>query len=444
MTPEELRQALASLREAGIALRRRPVREAHAALERVLDTWHDPASPWRAKLEASLPAATGFHPETVRDGLARGLAGWSGDALRKLIARELGGADCLEAAGPRMVSGHDTTALLLAGSIPMPTLLSLLLPLVLRSPVLARCAARDPVTAPLVADSIAAVDEGLGRCVRVVCFDRGETALLDALLEADCVVATGSDETVASVARRVRPPRRLLSYGHRLSLAVLGPAAVRGEALDAVSRRLALDVSAWDQLGCLSPVAVYVVDADRDAADRVAVALATALAAEQERCPRGAIDAASAAAIRRERSEAELRSAPGQPVRVHGSTGTAWTVVREADATPRPAPLHRFVRVHPVAELAGLEGALRPLAPHLAGVALEGFGADEGRAVRGIADLGASRVCRPGRLQAPPLDWSHDGQPLLLPLARLSGLEDDETDAAGGTGTERSRGRPLG
>jgi hypothetical protein len=53
------------------------------------------------------------------------------------------------------------------------------------------------------------------------------------------------------------------------------------------------------------------------------------------------------------------------------------------------------------------------MADVLAGVVLAGF--TEGRAAlaRDLKDLGASRICEPGELQAPPLDWPRDNQPLL-------------------------------
>jgi hypothetical protein len=71
-----------------------------------------------------------------------------------------------------------------------------------------------------------------------------------------------------------------------------------------------------------------------------------------------------------------------------------------------------------------LLAALRPYAAHLAGVALAGFGAARDAVVRGLADLGASRLCRPGELQSPPLAWHHDGRPVLVPLARFTDRED--------------------
>jgi len=135
----QIAEQLAALRESGALLRRRPVESTIDALASVLDGWRDPKSSWRRALEAELPEATGFSPEVVREGLRLGLEPWTGEELRKLIACELGSSN-----GPfddnGFISGFDTTAVVLAGSIPMPTLLALIAPLALHSPVLAKTA----------------------------------------------------------------------------------------------------------------------------------------------------------------------------------------------------------------------------------------------------------------------------------------------------------------
>jgi hypothetical protein len=424
VSPEEIGRRLDELRVAGEALRRRPAAETLRALESLLDIWRDPSSAVRQELEARLPQATGFTTATLREGLARGLEAWSGKALRDLVRRELGPPEQLDAAtrGGTLVSGFGTTAVLLAGSIPMPTLAALIAPLVLRSPVLAKSASRDPVTAPLVARTLREVDPELARCIAVVDFPGDDDGCTRALLEADCVIAAGSDETVAAVAARLRPPRRLVSYGHRLSVAALGDAATRGPALERTAEGLALDVALWDQQGCLSPIAVYVASPETAAADRVAEALAAALADAEADWPRGAMAEHVAVTIAHERASAELREAAGRRVSVHA--GEAWTVVREGDATLRPAPLHRFVRVHPVEGPEALLEALAPLGPHLAAVGLDGFGEAAPGLRRALAALGASRLCPAGMLQCPPLSWHHEGLGVLAPLARFTDLED--------------------
>jgi hypothetical protein len=423
MTAGEVREQLGALREAGAKLRRRPAREVLAALARVFDLFASPDSKWRRRLEQELPGATGFGFENVREGLARGLARFRGDAFLALVRAELGDSESEDAGAGRLLTGFETTAVVLAGSIPQPSLLAVLAPLALRSPVLAKPASRDPVTAPLVAEALAEVDEGLGRCLAIARFGWQDEACLRALLEADCVAATGSDASIAAIASRVQPPRRLITSGHRLSLAALGPEALRGGGLEPAAAGIALDAALWDQQGCLSPLAVYAVGGDSGAADRLAEVLAKALASLETRLPRGAQETVAAAAFRHECEGAELRAAADPAVRLLGGTAQRWAVVREADAAPRPAPLNRFLRVHPVENPERLVDALRPLAPHLAGVAVAGFGAAQDGLLRSLAELGASRLCPPGELQSPPLAWHHEGRPVLLPYARFTDRE---------------------
>jgi len=421
-TPREFRAALERLRGAGAALRRRPAAEVLELLARVLERWRDPASEVRRRLEAELPGAAGFSPEMVREGVERALAPWSGEALGTLVERELGGLEALDALEGRsreLVHGFEVTAVVLAGAIPMPALLEMLAPLVLRSPVLVKPSRHDPVTPALVADSLAETDAALGRCVELVPFEAGgpdAAACIEALCEADCVSATGSDAAVAALGARVAPPRRFLAHGHRVSVACVGPGALVGPSLPDLARCLALDTALWDQLGCLSPIGVWVVGRPVDAM-RLGEALAEALARAESRWPRGAVPEAAAAGAAEERSLAPMREA-----RVWTDGKARWTLVCEPDAVLRPAPLHRFLRLHPVDDADALLDALRPLAPHLACAAIEGFGPRTGGLARALGELGASRVCRPGEMQTPPLDWPRDGLGVLASLARRARL----------------------
>ncbi len=422
MTPDEIAEHLDRLRDAGERLKRRPIGEVLDVLGAVLDSWSDPNSSWRRDLEDRLPAATGFTASLVGEGLRRALGDWTSDALRKLAVRELGPIGAIDSAPDRRVSSFDTTAVLLAGSIPMPSLLALIAPLAVRSPVLAKAASRDPLTPHLVAQSIAEADAELGRCIRIVDFAASDEDCTRALLEADCICATGSDATIAAVRAQVKPPRRLVADGHRLSIAAVVPPETAEARVD-LAGRLAVDIALWDQLGCLSPIAVFAVHPEPARMAALAEAIATALANAEKDWPRGAIDARAAHEIAQQRAEAELRRASGRAVEVHASDSTAWTVIVEDGPELRPAPLHRFIRVIPVPDPQHLLTAIKPLAAHLAAVAIEGFGEKATRLAHALADLGASRICAPGSLQSPPLDWRHGGRGVLAPLARFADIE---------------------
>jgi len=422
---------LAELRGAGAELRRRPRTERVEALGRVLERFRDPRSEERRELEARLPEASGFAPETIRAGLDLALERWTARALFELVEDELacGGRARLTGGGrarltdggrARLACAFPATSVLLGGAVPTPTLVALLAPLVLGSAVLARASSHDPVTAPVFARALAAEHPELGAALRVVSFPSGDADAMAALLSAECVVAYGSDETMEAVASRTGPAQRLVRHGHRLSVAVLGEGALSGPELERAADALALDVALWDQSGCLSPVALYLLGTERVPA-AVLERLAAALERIGERLPAGRPGAHAAAELAVERGTAELRAAAEPGVAL--VAGAGFTLVAEPDARFRGSPLQRFLRVHPVAGVDALLAALAPLAPHLAAVGIAGAGGRTGNLAPALAALGASRICPLGHMQAPPLAWCHDQQGVLLPLARLADVE---------------------
>lgn len=414
MSASEIIEAAKRIKLATSTLHQMTDDEIVGALARVFDVWRDPSSPGRRELQAKLPSASGFSEESVQIGTQLGFAPWTGESFRKLVDAELGPAD---ANGRRSVRGYELTSVLLAGSIPMPSLLSVVLPLVLRSPVLCKPASRDLITPALIADSIRAIAPRLADCVAITPFDKNDSEASRAFYASACISATGSNETIAQVNRQLSSAQGRLTYDHRVSIAVIEntPGSHNGQAkrVDA----LALDIALWDQLGCLSPVSSYLVGGDRNENERFAAELARALERAQTQWPRGVVSTEAAAMIARERSEAEMRCALGRNTQLLASKGsTQWTVVLEDDHEQRPAPLHRFIRLHSVADIDALPNALTPLAPHLAGVALSGFGTDHDSLAQRLLALGASRVCALGELQTPPIDWPRDNQPLLQGL----------------------------
>jgi acyl-CoA reductase-like NAD-dependent aldehyde dehydrogenase len=407
----EVRAAAARLREAGGALRARPRAERVAVLGKLLERLRDPNSAIRVRLAAELPEATGFHPTTLSAGLDAGFAAWTARALADLVAGEL------ESKPRRLAAGFPLTALVLGGAIPMPSVLQILAPLALGSPVLARPGAHDPVTARAVARELARLDAHLGSCLEVVSFPHTDAEALAVLAEADCVVATGSDAAVAAVAARVRPWQRFVGYGHRFSAAVLA----RGADLAAACAELARDTALWDQAGCLSPLALYAIGWAWEERSELLDQLASSFAEIEQRWPLGRAPTAEAAARASEIATAELRAAASDAVDVRRDRANKWALLAERDLSFRGSPGSRVLRVHFAMSMDAVCAALAPTERHLASIGIAGL--PEATAVAALAGLRPSRICPLGAMQAPPLSWCHDGQGVLLPLAALTDLE---------------------
>ncbi len=410
---ERIRVARGRLERAGERLRSIPLEERLRTVAQIVDDWTTPDSPWRRELAATFGEASPFDVRTVREGLDGALQAWEPAALVRCAKREL--ASVLEPNGLTL-SPFPWTAVLAGGAIPMPTLLSALLPLILGSPVLMRETTNDSVTAALLKRSLVARDESFARAFESISIQPEDPAF-EVLLEAPCVVATGSDETIRSLGARLRPSQRFVAYGHRFSIAVLGPDLAGDEAgMIDVAEGIALDVARWDQTGCLSPIVVYLVGIEASHEKRIAAAIAEALANLSQRMPRGEVPTAIAASHATERAEARMRQASQTAMLFEGDD---FTVVLESNATARPAPLYRFLRLMPVESVDELNRALGPFAGHLSSVSVSGFSNQQRRLEEDLSRLGVSRFTRSGRLQTPPIDWPHDGMPLLTPLARF-------------------------
>lgn len=417
-TLEQVRAARGRLECAGEALREMSLEQRLQSTAHVLESWTAPDSPWRRELATAFAADSPFHENTVREGLEAALRAWKPDELVGCARREL---SAVNHSNELVLSPFDWTAVLAGGTVPMPTILSVLLPLILGSPVLLREASNDRSTAALLKRSLDAQNPTLARAFEHLTFAADDVAM-NLLLEAPCIVATGSDETIRSVSSRLRPSQRFLAYGHRFSIGILGPVLkLDDEAIRQVAEGFALDVARWDQTGCLSPVVIYLVGGEPSSGPMIARATSDALERISRRMPRGEISTAVAASHASERAEARMRQGSAETSRdTMLFEGEDYTVVLEANAQARPAPLYRFLRLMPVDSIGELERALSPFRGQLSSVAFTGFSPGQADELRqSLVRFGASRFTKPGRLQTPPVDWPHDGMPLLTPIARF-------------------------
>jgi hypothetical protein len=270
----------------------------------------------------------------------------------------------------------------------------------------------------LFAHSIYEADAKLGACLEIAEWRGGHVELEHALFEAaDCVTATGSDETIAAIRARVPVRARFIGYGHRVSFGFIAAKALSGVESGKVAARAAADVAAWDQLGCLSPHVFYVQQGGAMNAEQFAGRLAEELAAREQTKPRGTLPTAAAATIASRRAFYEVRAAHSPETKMWQSKdSTAWTVVYEADPLFQRSCLHRFVYVKSVAHLTEAVQGADSVRDHVSTVGLAAPDDQVAELASQLARWGATRVCPLGRMQQPPLTWRHDGR---RPLGEL-------------------------
>ena len=238
------------------------------------------------------------------------------------------------------------------------------------------------------------------------------------------MTATGSDETLEKIRRHVPVRTRFVAYGHRVSFGFVTHEALAGINPRRVAARAAVDVTAWNQLGCLSPHVIYVEHGGGVTADQFGELLAAELERLEQAEPRGELPAETAAVIAAKRAFYEVRAAHSPDTRGWCSANsTAWTVIYEADPRFQLSCLNRFVYVKGVTSLTE---ALHSADAVRGKVSSVGVAADEERLpalATELARWGVTRVCPLGQMQRPPWQWRHDGRPTLGDLVTWTDVE---------------------
>ncbi len=456
LTAETLRQAsFAVRRNRNEWLLRQRTRGVIEMIAHTAEQWLEPDNGFRALALRDGPKDTGWSPATLARGLDAFFRSITVESLEALVAQDLGdnrrlddfGAGSAEHRTGRtsLAVGPELLVHLTAGNLPNPALFSMILGLITRSAQIVKCPREASLLPRLFAHSLAATESKLGACLELVAWgheDRGARALEDQLFaEADCVTATGGDAMLADVRPRIPSRTRLVAYGHRLSLGLIARESLSPYSRKRLVRGMADDITAWNQLGCLSPHAYYVEEEASGSAEALAEELATELERREATEPRGPVGVAESALIQARRSTFELRAAamasltdrnlnrslffePPASVRLWASAeSTAWTVVLNHDARFQPSCLHRFIEIKPVRQW---EEILRFAEPHRHQVSTVGVAAPDDRLpeiARRLARWGASRICPIGKMQEPPAAWRHDGRPALGDLVTWTDLE---------------------
>ena len=395
-------------------------------LSRVADGWLEPENSFRKHALELGPAETGFSRETLARGLDNFFSQLTRDNFHALLLQEFGDAKQLDVLSATLAEQKQNRSAILnapefqvhiaAGNIPNPTLTSMVFGLLTRSAQFVKCASGASFLPRLFAHSIYEADGKLGACLEIAEWRGGNLDLENALFaEADCVTATGSDETLDEIRKRLPLRTRFLGHGHRVSFGFVAGEVLYGSRGKKIVAAAADDVVAWNQLGCLSPHVIYVQSGGEILAEYFAQLLAEELKKREASEPRGELPAEHAAAIASRRGIYEVRAAHAPEMTQHwcSKDSTAWTVVFEADARFQMSCLNRFIYVKGVADL---KTALENADSVRGKVSTVGIAASEEKTneiTMQLARWGATRVCPLGQMQNPPLLWRHDGRPAL-------------------------------
>lgn len=448
-------EVLREAREANLA----PLTTAHIirSLDKVTARFLDPGDSARREAIDSLSRSGRFTIPMIERALDDAFQPLARGGITKWLVSELGSVHALDrpVAGPagilRRAHGPEWMLQIYAGNVPALPVWPMLSALLLKAALLAKTSAREPLLAPLLARTIAEVDEKLGACLAVVWW-KGGSADLDptAIHLAPAVMVFGGEDALAGVSRHATRGAHLVLHGPKVSLAYVERRALRFAGLRALAARAAQDVSLYDQQGCLSPHAFYVERKGEVSPEKFTEALASALDAASADFPRGEVPAEDAARIQLLRAQArfeaaglaayaptsvELMEPPGGRAvlgtpGIHGATkvvessgSTSWTVILEDRARFEPGPAHRTVRVHAVDGPEDLARALRGSVRYVEALGLEAVGPERARLAAAFTGIGIPRIAPIGSMQRPTPLGTHGGMRRLLPFVTWSTVE---------------------
>jgi hypothetical protein len=441
--PPEAELTPALITEACLTLRRN--RERYLAglstefvisvLVELAESWLDPNYPFRAAVLKSGPEALGFSAAVLRRGMDQFFKQITAEGLRNLIQQDLGDPrrldDFVSSDGERdsrragMAVGPELLVHVTAGNLPLPGIQSILIGLLLRSAQFVKCSTGHSFFLRLFAHSLHELEPKIGSCLELAEWRGGNHLLEAALFEsADCVTATGSDETLEKIRARIPSRTRFVPYGHRVSFGYVGQSMLSVARATKAAAAAARDVAAWDQQGCLSPHVIYVEAGGAVTPEYFAELLANALTEKEAEEPRGRLSAEQSAAIAYRRSFYEIRAAGNEGVKLFKSVdSTAWTVIHEPGNLFQVSCLNRFIYVKGAANLEEALAGADAARGKVSTVGIAAADSEIAAIAKALARWGATRVCPLGQMQNPSLLWRHDGRASLTELVTWTDLE---------------------
>lgn len=351
-------------------------------------------------LRRELQRETGLSMPMIEWGLVTSLA-----SMRHAPLAEL--ASTVPADAPPELIG-----VVLAGNVFVAAVRGLALPLLAGARVIAKCASGEGAFARAFQAALKQADPQVGARLAVVEFPRGDALATDALCTSvDVLSVYGSDETVEQLRQRCTSAR-VVAHGHGLSAAYVARGALSSpEEAARTAERIALDISAYDQHGCLSPHFVLVQPGGALQPQAFAQLLAAeAMPALAELLP----PAQPSLHERAQHMQWQAAAAVRGELYVHDTHAVSF------EQPPlRPSPGGRQIAVYACADLAALREQLEPFASHLKCLGVAGTKAERAAVRELLQAFCSAQVCRSGEMQAPPFDAWADGAAPLAGLCKI-------------------------
>lgn len=404
--PEVIRRRAKSVLDAGATLRSRSTEERAQWLEASVAAIAE-NTPLGQLARDTLPSETGSSDAMVAWALRATLDTVRRDTLVRL-AQEA--AETFEVVGGR-ADPISLLSLVLAGNVFTASVRGIVVPLLFGVPVLVKSSSSETRFPNILRDALRQADPELAAAMDVVTFQGGVEAREAAFLEfAEAASVYGTDETVRAIEGRLEQRIPVIAHGHGVSVAYCSTPSLAAESVEDTVSRLALDIAAYDQRGCLSPQLVYVEEAPETSIHDFAARLSAALTALEESLPRGPLPDVVGSAQTQWRGIAEVE---GTLVR-----GREHALAIDRGDTIRWGPGYRNATIVPVRHLDDALDSMATFASHLKCVGTDKWTQPELAARFEDSSSWNAYVTGVGTMQTPALDAPADGRPIWEGLVR--------------------------
>ncbi len=313
----------------------------------------------------------------------------------------------------RRLAGPPMVLHTLAGNVPGLGVPPIVCCLLARTMCVVLDSARQPLLTAAFAATLAEYSRDLGAMVvRATWRHDDSTMERFAFSQASRVELSGDDATIAAIAAR-HSHGDIVGRGTSLSLGLVP----RESDTDRWAQGFAEDLAMFEGLGCLSPHLIL-VEGSFARARRMAHALSLSLQRLEKLWPRSPRSFEAERERRAFIGGAEVSVACDPERLLLRGRDDSWLIHVNPEAPIEPGPGLRCLTVVPVPDRNQIVAALREATVPLAAV---GLAMDKDNSAfpalrNALQRAGATLICPPGRMQAPPLYWRQDGRPRLAAL----------------------------
>ncbi len=373
---------------------------------RAIKAWCQVADDWQTRkfrgakaFFAALSAATGLSQKMLQEAVSKHFYFFDEAIIKewlKIVRR------AREAQPERRRHHPALTFLVAAGNLPGVAILPVVHLSLLGIPTLVKSASAEPFLLPAILTTLVNYDPEVAARIAVFNWPRSASALTQAVMQHHpALAAFGDDDTMRQFAQH---QKTFADFGDRFSLAIIEPDGKKSPA-----RAVAYDVCMFEQMGCLSPQAVFLLTDDWKRVEVFCQHLSAALKKMNEKFPVNKRTPAQHAAVQQWRGALAARAAAGEKIILLTSAGTDWTVAAAEHFDLDERLAFRFARVWPVASFAEAIPILYQYRSRLQALALGSSLQERQKFLHDFPDLekAFSHTLKTiaGYMQVPAFDW---------------------------------------